>query len=473
MSARPLAAVLLVLGLAAVLRLHGLGGWSLDSDEVYSHYDVLALREGRLEPGVRAYPLGYLLMAGSTLLLGAGELGLRAAPALCGLAAVAALLLLRRDAVSTRQALLAGLLAAVSPWLVFHAQEARFYAPLLLCAALATLWMLPGPGRRPLAALLAGALASACHPSALLLLPCLLAAWLHERLPRRAVLLLAAASAAAGAAWLLLGPGTLPSLVQQALARRALASYDLLHYVAGLGYAVGPGTGLLVLAGALAAWRAPLAGDRLLLACALLPPLLLMPLALLGASVQQRYAMAAVPALLLLAGRPAAASGARRGLQATLVALALLLPVPQLVAHLRDGNRSDFRAAAAWLAGHATPEDIVVADENATLGLYLQRHPGWEAVSSPEAPLNDEKMWSFLRNRRQVWVVVKRNRLGSAYGRAFTDWLSSHFEAVAEVGPAPPPLVRHDNRLVILRRRQRVVDPPGTPRPQFPAEAPR
>ncbi len=459
MSRRPLLAVLLVLGLAALLRGHGLSRWSLDGDELYSHYDVLGLRDGVLKPGVRAYPAGYLLMAASTAVLGANELGLRAASAACGLLAVAALMLLRRDVLDTRTALLAGLLAALSPWLVYHAQEARFYAAQLLFATLATLWVLPGPGQRPWSALACGLAAAACHPSALLLLPCLLVPPLLRRLAPRAVLPLALAAAAGGAAWLLLGRGALPQLVQDALQRRALASYDLLHFVAGLGYAFGPGTGLLLLAGAWAAWRRPQPGDRLLLACALLPPLLLLPLSALGASVQQRYAMAAVPALLLLAGRAVVVLDGRRGLRAALVAAAVLLPVPQLVAHVADGNRSDMRAAAAWLAANATPDDLVVADESATLGLYLQRHTGWEAVVPVEAPLDEKKMWGFVRNRRQVWVVLKHNRMDGAYGEAFASWLQAHFREATQVGSPPPPLARHDNRLLVFARKARLVGP--------------
>jgi mannosyltransferase len=460
-SRRPALAVLLVLGLAALLRLQGLSRWSLDGDEVYSHYDVLELRAGQLSPGVRAYPVGYLLMAASTALLGTGELGLRAASAACGLAAVAALLLLRRDAVDTPAALLAGLLATLSPWLVYHAQEARFYAALLLFATLATLWALPGPGQRPWRALLCGGLAAACHPSALLLLPCLLVAPLSRRLPWRVVLGCAVAAAVAGAAWLLLGSGPLPQVVQEALARRALAAYDLLHFVAGLGYAIGPATGLLLLAGAIGAFRAPRGEQRLLLACALLPPLLLLPFSALGASVQQRYAMVAVPALLLLAGRALTELAGRPRLRLALVAAALLLPVPQLVAHAADGDRSDMRAAAAWLASHGTPDDLVVADEHATLDIYLLRHAGWERIETVEAPPPSPKMLrDFPRNRRHVWVVVKNNRLGGPYGADFDAWLQEHFVIAAEIGSPPPPLARHDNRLLVWSRRARVVDPP-------------
>jgi mannosyltransferase len=459
----PLLAVLLVLGLAVGLRVHGLSRWSLDGDELYSWYDVQALLAGELEPGVRSYPLGYLLMAGSVGLLGLDEMGLRAASALCGCLAVAVLLLMRRDAVPAGAALLAALLAAVSPWLVYHAQDARFYAPLLLCASLATLYGLPGRGQRPWLALTFGVLAATCHPSALLLLPCLAVPLLRRWMPAQAVLLLAATAAAGGGAWLLLGQSTLPRIIQAALARRALASYDTLHLLAGLGYAIGPATLLLTAAGAWAGLRAPAPGDRLLLTCAALPVVLLLALSLLSVSVQQRYAMAAVPALLLLAGRGALALSGRPALRGALVGAALLLPAPHLLALVRDGDRSDMRAVAAWLAERTGPTDIVVADEKALLDLYLRRHPGEEDVQLFEAPLDPtvepldaKKLHGFPRNRNEVWVVLKANRLAEAYGTTFMEWVAQYFVERVRLGAERPPLTRHDNQLVIYQRRERV-----------------
>ena len=453
MSRRALLPALLVLALAAVLRLHGLPRWSLDGDELYSHYDVLELQEGTLHDGLRSFPLGYLLMAASTSLLGTDEVGLRAASAACGVLAVAALLFLRRDAVAEPVALTAGLLAALSPWLVYHAQEARFYAPLLLFATLGTLWALPGAGQRPALAMLCGLLAAACHPSALLLLPCLVAPALRRWLPARGVALLCVAAAVTGGAWLLLGRGTLPRLVQAAIERDVPARYDLVHFVAGFGYALGPGTLLLVLAGAVAALRRPAGGDRILLACALVPPALLLLISALAGAAQQRYAMAAAPALLLLAGRGVQALAGRRALRAALLGAALLLPVPQLLAYSRDGDRADMRAAAQWLAERARPDDVIVADEHALLELYLQRLPGWERVECNEESLRADQLASVPRAKADAWLVLKRNRMDGAYPAAFMEWVARHFEEQAVLGTAPPPFVRHDNRLVVLRRR--------------------
>jgi hypothetical protein len=202
------------------------------------------------------------------------------------------------------------------------------------------------------------------------------------------------------------------------------------------------------------------AGDRLLLACALLPPALLLLVSALSGAAQQRYAMAAVPALLLLAGRGVEGLAARKGLRATLLAAALLLPAPQLLAHARDGDRSDMRGAAHWLAQRARPDDVFVADEHALLELYLQREPGFEAARCNEEALRPSQLQNLPRTRPDVWVVLKRNRMDGSYPAELMDWLDRYFEPQALLGPAPPPLVQHDNRLAVLRRRERVPERP-------------
>jgi hypothetical protein len=259
----------------------------------------------------------------------------------------------------------------------------------------------------------------------------------------------------AAALVLLLGGRALYENVLAAFVRRGHSDYDAPHFVAGLGYNLGIGTGVLLLAALPALRTAPRRGERALLLCAALPPALLLVLGLLAVSVQQRYALVAVPAALLLAGRGLLACAGRRVLAVALSALALLAPLPELYAYAGGGDRHDFRAAADWLASHATPQDILVADEHAIVDVYLGRHAGWQQPLLHEAPLTEKFMQQFPYDRRQVWVVVKRNRMQGAYGAAFTDWIGRYFEPVAAVGVPPPPLALHDNVLSIYKRRER------------------
>ena len=468
---------LLVLAAAAALRLVDLGRWSLDGDELYSWFDVQTLLAGEPWPfGARSHPLGYFLMAGVTALLGHSEWALRLGPALCSLGAVAALLWMRRDVVPRGTALAAGTLAALSPWLVFHGQNARFYGPLLLFAALATLWALPGPGRRPRASAAAWVASVLCHPTAALLGPALVVPLLRPPVPWRR--LAALAGAVVGVLLLVwaLDDGALEDVVLRVLEKRDPGRYGAAHLVMGLGYNLGPLVGLLIALGVAPALRAQSGTGPLLLAAATLAPLVLLAVASFGLSMHQRYAMCAVPAALLLAGEGwRAATERTRAGGAALAVLALAAFTPGLVAYRQDGNRHDFRALAAFLHERVGPGDILVADEHSTVELYIRKVSGFADVKVFEEDLvDDKKRTDFLGNKREVWVAVKTSRLQSgAYGADFTRWLDDFFTPIGTVGVPPPPLVRHDNRYRVFRRTERILsrrtsgsppeDPTGSP----------
>ncbi|MHC4844874.1 MAG: glycosyltransferase family 39 protein [Planctomycetota bacterium] len=463
MKNRLTVAVLLVLAVAAWFRLHDLGRWSIDSDEFFSLVDVQDLLDGEWPEAVQSHPLGYLAMALMARLFGETEWALRIFPALTGLAAVFCLLTMRRDVIARPAALVAGTLAAISPWLIYHSQEARFYGPLLLFATLATLWAMPGEGRRPWSASVCFVAACLCHPSAVLLVPGLVYPSLRRLLtPKRLVLLLVVIGGGAWL-WMTVGEGAIRDVLVRALTLRPTARYDAVHFVAGLGYNLGVGAGLLVLCGLLEAVRRRQGGDWQLIVCAVLPPVLLLGTSMLGASTQQRYAMAAIPAALLLAGAGWCSLQGRRLLLVPVSALALLAPVPELYAYTLNGDRHDMRGMAEWLAAHTSPEDILVADEHSAIEIYLWDEPGFEDVSAWEAPLSERNMFQFLRNRREVWVVLKANRMGGVYGADFMEWLDEHFVEQDVIGIEPPFLVRHDNRLIVWKRKARINDGQGLP----------
>jgi hypothetical protein len=473
-----------VLLLAGWWRFHALGRWSLDGDEIYSWWDVQTMQAGEPWPfGARSHPMGYLLIQLCVSLGGLSEFVVRLGPALAGFAVVPALLFMRRDVLPRRVGLAAATLAALSPWLIYHSQSARFYAPLLLFSTLATLWALPGVRQRPWASGLAWFGAVLCHPTALMLGPGLEAA-LALRPVRWRPLVLSLVLALAGlVAVFALDDGSLAEVVQRVVDNVDPGHYGALHFVAGLGYNVGPMLGLLAALGILWAGRAsrtqapqspagPTRGLWLTLSvCAVLPPAALLGAAWLGLSMHQRYAMCSLPALLLLAGfgwQRCLAS--RRGLGMALGLGALLVPGPGLWAYSADGNRHDTRGVAAVLAAQASPGDILVVDEHSAVGVYLHGEPGFADTKIVEAPPSAKKQSDFLGNKQTVWVAVKLSRLGSAYGADFTQWLDKHFIEMTQVGQAPPPLVRHDNRYVIYRRTKRLTDPPQT---EPPAEPPR
>ena len=452
----------LILAVAGWWRFHDLGRWSLDGDEIYSWYDAQRILAGEEWPfGARSHPLVYLVMSLHVWLLGLSEWALRLGPALLGFLAVPALLFLRRDVIPQRAALMAGALAALSPWLVFHAQNARFYGPQLLFSALAILCVLPGPRRRAWAAGGAWIAAVLCHPTALLLGPALAVSLLSRPARWRRLFGLAGVLAAALFVVYLTDDGALEEVALRVLEKRDPGKYDPLHFVAGLGYNVGPLIGLLAALALPKAFRERDGAGWTLAASAAAGPGVLLVLALAGLSMHQRYAMCSIPAAMLLAGRAWDELMHRKpAIGLVLGGLALLAPAPMLLAYSRDGNRHDMHGVASFLAEVGSPEDIFIVDEHVSVELYLHEEPGFaDSGTVEEAPLLPRKQRPFLSNRREVWVAVKASRLEAAYGAEFKQWLDDYFIEIRRIGRAPPPMVRHDNRYVILRRKERLRSP--------------
>ncbi len=142
MTRRILPAAVMVLLLATLLRFHALEVQSFWNDEGnsarLSERPIPAIIEGTasdIHP-----PLYYLALHGWREVAGETEFGLRSLSALAGVLAVAVTMALAR-ALSPGRAVpvvVAGLLAAVSPALVYYGQETRMYAMLALLAVAST-----------------------------------------------------------------------------------------------------------------------------------------------------------------------------------------------------------------------------------------------------------------------------------------------------------------------------------------------
>ncbi len=129
---RAAAAPIALMALALVLRLYRLGAQSLWFDETYTAW-IARLPPARawealLADGVHP-PLFYLLQTAARGWAGS-EFGLRLPSALAGSAATPLLFFLADRWIGRRAAWLAGLLAALSPFGVWHSQDARMYAML-------------------------------------------------------------------------------------------------------------------------------------------------------------------------------------------------------------------------------------------------------------------------------------------------------------------------------------------------------
>ena len=151
---KPAAALLIVLVLAATLRLSLLGSKSLWFDESSSVYFAHLPTEklwhlGWSQPEPHP-PLYYHILSYWVDWFGDSETSVRLPSALVSLVAVALIYVLGRRLFNYRVGALAAALLAISPLHIWYAQEARMYAPMttimLLCAVLLTWnswWAIP------------------------------------------------------------------------------------------------------------------------------------------------------------------------------------------------------------------------------------------------------------------------------------------------------------------------------------------
>jgi mannosyltransferase len=150
--------VAMIAVVAAFLRFYALGRQGFWYDEAQTGWMLRAPLGTMLGGAVQtesAPPLYYLLAWAWVRVFGDTETGLRSLSALAGVATVPAAFAAVRLLVNRRVALLAALLLAVNPLLIWYSQEARAYALFVLTSTIA-LWMFARareqPGARRVAA---------------------------------------------------------------------------------------------------------------------------------------------------------------------------------------------------------------------------------------------------------------------------------------------------------------------------------
>ena len=140
---RTTAAIVSITVLAALLRFPTLSTHSYWYDEIVT-VGLLEMDLGGMLSAIpdseNTPPLYYLLAWAWSHLFGTGEFGLRSLSALFGVAMVPVVYLAFKELVSSRVGLIAALLTAVNPFLVWYSQEARSYALLALLGALSLLF---------------------------------------------------------------------------------------------------------------------------------------------------------------------------------------------------------------------------------------------------------------------------------------------------------------------------------------------
>lgn len=475
---------------AAAVRAIGLGRWSLWGDEIFSLENAEQMFTPKMSAGDLAFPLFYLLERGALEVagfLGADltepatlQLVARIVPALAGTLAVVAAFVSSRGVLRRTERHALAALVAFSPWFLFFSQLARFYAvALALCvpASLALLKALRDGDRRAAWRGVAwSALASLTHPTAALLLfghlaAVFLAALLRVRPLNRAIvppLLLPLVMALPAAIW----PKAVIDTVVYKLGAHDAGIEGAASLVLGIGWNFGPVIGALALLGLPVLWRRDRAVGLHVIVGVGLPGALMLALAALGKSVEQRYLIGIVPLALL----PAAAvvgelaerlAPALRGACVAVPCAALAAWVPGVVSEAIDGNRPDFAAALAYVAERLEPGDGVICESHALARRYLPARLPDDRLLEAEPPGEDGAQYDAMwKECARLWVVVPADfEEKSRITRSFQRWAWQEGRLAREFWQ--PRLDYHQNQIRVFR-----IDPkrakrwyrPSTPR---------
>src|SRR5882672_3067397 len=135
--------LLSIIGLALILRLYGISLYTLEGDE----YNSIA---GARDINLNWNSISYAVLTHFWIRLGDSEFWLRLPAAIFGIATVPILFKIGEKLGGWRAGIACGLLAATSPFSIYHSQEIRFYSLFILASAafvLVTVGYLDGPGK--------------------------------------------------------------------------------------------------------------------------------------------------------------------------------------------------------------------------------------------------------------------------------------------------------------------------------------
>ena len=315
-------------------------------------------------------PLYYVLAWLWTRPFGTGEVGVRSLSALIGVLTIPVAFALARELVSERAGLIAAVLAAVNPLLIWYSQEARAYALLVLLAALATLYGIRA-ARDPDGPLwrwaIVSALALATHYFALFAIAPLAVWILIRRADRRRALLAVGLIGAAGLALLPLAadqsenPGAnfirgtaLITRIAQ-VPKQFLLGFDAPAEVAFTIAAL-----VLAAAGLALALARPDPGPRIAFALGVAALALPLVTALFGADfvLSRNLIVALVPLLVVVAAGFASRGAPGLALAGALAALSLVTVIA--VFSRPEFQRDDWRGAAEEIGEARTDRALVV-----------------------------------------------------------------------------------------------------------------
>ena len=451
-------------------RVYHLGYQSLWRDEVdairFARWPLPQLLATFARPGWNG-PLYFFLLRHWVALARDGEFAVRFFSLLFGVLNVPLACALGRKLHSPCVGLLAGLLAAFSPYLVWYSQEAKMYSLITLLSLLSTYLYLTALERGGW-----GRWAAYVAVTSLCFYTHLLAALI---VPTQAILFLAwwPRYRARWKAWLAaLGCLTLPYLP---LARwevpLLLSPFETGHRFYPLGtilsvlflafsLGVAPWQSLLplglfafvFLAGAVLDWGdlSERRGVATLLLYLFVPVVGLYLISLGMPIFADRYLIYVAPAFYLLLARGLTAVGRRsKVLFAGCLALLLLFDARSLWTQAHTRIKSDFRAAASYFAAHRGSDDVVIfliPYARHTFEYYYRGDYSWADGPYTNGGMSEEEVAAILEEmtagHRAVWLVASEEELWDERGLV-KGWLDANADLVAEVEFARVRLYRY------------------------------
>lgn len=438
--------VILITALAAAIRVHKLGAWSLWVDELFTLDDSIGKGSLGLYHG-GTFPLSYILIGLSIHRFGISEWSMRIVPALFGVAAPAMIYLTARKSFGDMTSFMAALIIAVSPWHLYWSQMARFYTMTLFFSAAAVLVLHRGleldkKGLVLLSSILL-ALGVLSHYSALLTMVAVAAyaiilvlfRWEKPRgftlvnaliflapfivgvivIGSKAAVLLKRYAAGHPTGTVITQPAKAAVYMLFSTAYRVEATVTVLAVIAVV-------TGI-----------AKRDRGMLLITCAAAIPMALLTIIAMKSHAENRYAFVILPFVALLAGR--AISMMSKRLWETSRVLAVAIPViialPMLqhdisyFGSLSNGERWDYRAAADYLKTHANEGDLVYSSMPKPIEHYLQ---------DTKLKVVDLNVGEKLPESR-TWLVMEDSTRGESTSKDLAGWvkdncvLTAHFSA--------------------------------------------
>lgn len=472
----------IVIGLVLVgfgLRVYQIDAVSFRGDEAFTvlnwvSHPLLETLRGEIPLADPQPPLAFALFRAWSLIFGTSEFSMRILPALFSLPGIAALYVLGRRLGGNVTGLLAALLWAFHPFLIWHAQDAKAYAIWASFSAI-SLWlaMRALDRKRPVDWLLyvfSATITAYLYYLELLALLALnlyvLIRYRHERTVLKPWLLSQITIGFALAPWFLqsrllfdsgYGGTTFPfepvQIITWLIPSLNFGSRTLTDSLLAT---VGPIVLILLIAGLVLLWRANRHHALLLGLVGFLPVIALSVVSLRMNVFTPRYVLSVVPAYVLLAATAIRAPAAMVKRKAAGYSISTILAAGWFaIIVLSLGNyyfeplqpglypkAPDWRALMTYLKASATPDDLVIqaaADEAFTY--YFADYSASERLPANPRQSSDEIIQTVqdgLTAYRSIWLVARTPDDWPNRG-VVPDWLRNHAQLIrhTSIGDLP------------------------------------